>query len=259
MLHLVSDFLDQSATPHALIGGFAMHAYGVPRATIDLDFVVPVGAQDGLIRHLENHGYETLHRSPAYSNHLHRDAALGRVDFPARFAISPILPTWLACLASIGLRCDDTSCNMGWRKSSRPSLDRNDLDSLEADVPTTAEDVAALRAARATTMTGDEYLAFLASLGDSPRDVLAARPILDGEPFVLQERPSGARGSRPSSIVDRVRISTSDPGLETADSAIRDLTQASLQRQPPPRAGGQGTTRAAHRTRPDVRQKRRRG
>jgi hypothetical protein len=33
-----------------------------------------------LIAFLEQRGFETLHRSDGYSNHLHADAALGRLD-----------------------------------------------------------------------------------------------------------------------------------------------------------------------------------
>lgn len=65
------------------------------------------------------------------------------------------------------------------------SSERSDLESLEKDVPTTAADTLALRQALVQPMSGDEYLAFLASLGHAPREVLAARPILTGEPFVL--------------------------------------------------------------------------
>lgn len=65
------------------------------------------------------------------------------------------------------------------------SSERSDLGSLEKDVPTTAADTLALRQARVQPMSGDEYLAFLATLGDAPYEVLAARPLLTGEPFVL--------------------------------------------------------------------------
>jgi len=55
--------------------------HGVTRATVDLDLVTEAAAQGGLVRFLESEGYETLHRSPGYSNHLHGSAELGRVDF----------------------------------------------------------------------------------------------------------------------------------------------------------------------------------
>jgi hypothetical protein len=41
---------------------------------------VPAEAQPRIVAFLESLGYETLHRSPGYSSHLHPLAALGRVD-----------------------------------------------------------------------------------------------------------------------------------------------------------------------------------
>jgi hypothetical protein len=74
-------YLDQLGCRYALVGGLAMAAYGLPRTTLDLDLVVDGACQDGLIRSLETAGYETLHRSRGYSNHVHAEAARGSVDF----------------------------------------------------------------------------------------------------------------------------------------------------------------------------------
>jgi hypothetical protein len=65
----------------AVIGGWGLSAYGVYRATLDLDFAAESGAQSPTIDYLESLGYETLHRSSGYSNHLHSENDLGRVDF----------------------------------------------------------------------------------------------------------------------------------------------------------------------------------
>lgn len=65
----------------AVAGGFGLHAYGMSRATYDLDFVVEAEAQEKLVRFMESMGYETWHRSEGYSNHLHSSPELGRVDF----------------------------------------------------------------------------------------------------------------------------------------------------------------------------------
>lgn len=65
----------------AIVGGVAMAAYGLARTTLDLDLVTEAAAQDELVAQLESMGYETLHRSPGYSNHLSSDPALGRIDF----------------------------------------------------------------------------------------------------------------------------------------------------------------------------------
>lgn len=80
MLADVIGFLDRRGVPCALIGGLAMAAYGMVRTTLDVDLVVPGEVQDDLVAFLEERGYETLHRSTGYSNHLHEDPDLGRVD-----------------------------------------------------------------------------------------------------------------------------------------------------------------------------------
>jgi hypothetical protein len=63
-----------------------------------------------------------------------------------------------------------------------------ELTELERDLPTTAEDVAALRRARSMShrMDLDAYLAFLEALGPAPVEALRARGTHEGaEPFEL--------------------------------------------------------------------------
>jgi hypothetical protein len=81
VLGVVSGFLEEQGYRHALIGGIALAAYGLPRTTVDADLAVESAAQDDLIRFLEFRGYETLNRSPGYSNHLHSDPDWGSLDF----------------------------------------------------------------------------------------------------------------------------------------------------------------------------------
>ena len=80
-LATVESFLSERGYRSALVGGVALAAYGLARTTLDLDFVTELAAQDGLVGFLEEKGYETLHRSRGYSNHLSADPALGRLDF----------------------------------------------------------------------------------------------------------------------------------------------------------------------------------
>jgi hypothetical protein len=80
VLRLLAGFLNQTRTPWGVIGGLAMAVYGSARTTLDVDIVVDAGVQDSLIAFLEGQGYETLHRSAGYSNHLHADPDFGRVD-----------------------------------------------------------------------------------------------------------------------------------------------------------------------------------
>lgn len=65
----------------AVVGGVALAAYGSPRLTIDLDLVTPQLAQPVIIPALEQWGYQTLFRSPGFSNHQHAESEWGRVDF----------------------------------------------------------------------------------------------------------------------------------------------------------------------------------
>ena len=81
VLKRIAEHLDTQGAPCALVGGLGLAALGLPRATLDLDLLVAAEAQDSLIDFMERLGYETLHRSTGYSNHLHEDESLGRVDF----------------------------------------------------------------------------------------------------------------------------------------------------------------------------------
>jgi hypothetical protein len=78
---LIAGFLEEEKAPFALVGGLALHAYGLTRATLDIDWVADIGIQDRLIARMEALGFETLYRSKGFSNHLHPDPAFGRVDF----------------------------------------------------------------------------------------------------------------------------------------------------------------------------------
>jgi hypothetical protein len=74
-------FFEKEKLEYALIGAFALKAYGYVRATRDIDFIVEIDARPKIIPFLESLGYETLHVSEGYSNHLHPLANLGRIDF----------------------------------------------------------------------------------------------------------------------------------------------------------------------------------
>ena len=76
----IRGFLDREGIPFAIVGALALHTYGYSRATNDVDLLVGRDAQDRLVAFLEKCGFETLHRSDGYSNHLHADPALGRLD-----------------------------------------------------------------------------------------------------------------------------------------------------------------------------------
>jgi hypothetical protein len=81
VLDLVAQQLASRGQRWAVAGGVAMQTYGLARTTQDLDFVAESAGASELVPWLESVGYETLYRSAAFSNHLHADAALGRIDF----------------------------------------------------------------------------------------------------------------------------------------------------------------------------------
>lgn len=68
---ILTEFFERESLDYAVIGAFALYAYGYTRATRDLDFITRIEYQNKIIRHLESLGFETLNRSEGFSNHLH--------------------------------------------------------------------------------------------------------------------------------------------------------------------------------------------
>jgi predicted nucleotidyltransferase len=81
VLRRLVTWLELERIPFALTGGLALHAYGYTRFTADVDLLIVRAFQDLVIERMEAEGYETLYRSEGYSNHLHSDTGLGRIDF----------------------------------------------------------------------------------------------------------------------------------------------------------------------------------
>ncbi|HEX4384566.1 MAG TPA: hypothetical protein VH083_16505 [Myxococcales bacterium] len=84
----VMRFLNERGLRYGIAGGHAVNAYGIARATSDLDLIVDDAAREPLLVHLAKLGYEllqppagTLTASDGFSNHIHRDARWGRLDF----------------------------------------------------------------------------------------------------------------------------------------------------------------------------------
>jgi len=80
VLSTLAEFLEREGIPYAVIGAFGLQAYGLGRATMDVDLAAEAGARERVLAFLESLGYETLHVSSGYSNHLHPLPAMGRVD-----------------------------------------------------------------------------------------------------------------------------------------------------------------------------------
>ncbi len=81
VLEQVAAFLEGRGYRFAVVGAVALHAYGSTRATGDLDFAAEESARADLLAFLDSLGYERLHASDGYSNHVHALAGLGRLDF----------------------------------------------------------------------------------------------------------------------------------------------------------------------------------
>jgi hypothetical protein len=75
------DFFRRKNIDYALIGAFALKAYGYLRATQDVDFLVRYEDQKRITAQVESWGYETIHCSEGFSHHLHPITKLGRIDF----------------------------------------------------------------------------------------------------------------------------------------------------------------------------------
>lgn len=80
-LRILIDFFNLKGLDYALIGGFALNAYGRTRQTDDIDFLLRDRDAPITIAFLESLGYHTLNRSAAFSNHELPLAGFSRVDF----------------------------------------------------------------------------------------------------------------------------------------------------------------------------------
>ena len=67
----VSGMFERENTDYAVIGAFALYAYGYVRATKDIDFVTRIEFQKSAVHYLESLGFKTIHCSEAFSNHVH--------------------------------------------------------------------------------------------------------------------------------------------------------------------------------------------
>jgi hypothetical protein len=79
-IKLLTEFFNREKLDYAVIGAFALYAYGYTRATRDIDFITRSEYQDKIIGYLESLGFKTLNRSQGYSNHLSPMGSV-RIDF----------------------------------------------------------------------------------------------------------------------------------------------------------------------------------
>jgi hypothetical protein len=81
VLRTWSQFFETKGIRYAVVGGLAVHAWGGSRLTRDIDLAVDLRERSRVVGRAESLGYETLHVSEAFSNHLHSDPRYGRIDF----------------------------------------------------------------------------------------------------------------------------------------------------------------------------------
>ena len=77
---LVSEF-SAHEVPYALTGGFALGALGVPRATMDIDFLVARDALPQVDEIMQRRGYRLAFRSENVSHFVSDSAGTGQVDY----------------------------------------------------------------------------------------------------------------------------------------------------------------------------------
>jgi hypothetical protein len=80
VLSLFRPFFDERSEPFAVVGGLALLAYGAPRATFDVDLMAPREVRDDLVGFLQARGFSTVSLQAGFSNHQHREPAVGRLD-----------------------------------------------------------------------------------------------------------------------------------------------------------------------------------
>jgi hypothetical protein len=99
VLQELLDGLNHNRIRYATIGGFALGVLGVPRTTMDLDFLVHRDDLNPLHALLTDLGYDRAVQSENVSHYRHRDVAWGGVDI-----IHAFRPHSIAMLGRAGER-----------------------------------------------------------------------------------------------------------------------------------------------------------
>ena len=86
---LVSAF-DKMDVRYALMGGLALGVWGVPRATVDIDFLIRRDDLGKVDRIMHDLGYECRHRSENVSQYISPLNLFGEVDFLHAFRSASI-------------------------------------------------------------------------------------------------------------------------------------------------------------------------
>ncbi len=80
VLRALLELFEREKIRYGVLGGFALGALGVPRTTMDIDFLVHRDDLERLNRFLTEIGYERWVRTENVSHYRHTDPAWGGVD-----------------------------------------------------------------------------------------------------------------------------------------------------------------------------------
>ena len=135
---LASDF-NEREVPYAMIGGFALGVLGIPRATMDLDFLVARDALPQVDEIMQRRGYRLRYRSENVSHFVSDSAPLGQVDFLHAFREvstgmlnrASELPAFAASLRVRTLRPEDIVGLKVQAFTNDPRRERQDLVDIE--------------------------------------------------------------------------------------------------------------------------------
>jgi len=81
VLSLLIKSFEEKNIRYGLIGGFALIAHGIPRTTVDIDFLVDKRDLDKLDKIMQDMGYKLIFRTENVSQYIGSDISLGEVDF----------------------------------------------------------------------------------------------------------------------------------------------------------------------------------
>ncbi len=81
VLRLILDAFHKKNVRYGLIGGFALGALGVPRATVDLDFLLHRDDLFKVDKFMKANGYECIFKSENVSQYVSTIKIFGEVDF----------------------------------------------------------------------------------------------------------------------------------------------------------------------------------
>lgn len=81
VIRLIIENFDKGKIRYALIGGFALGVLGIPRATVDIDFIVLKDDMLKVDNIMKSLGYECIFKSENVSQYVSQINIFGEVDF----------------------------------------------------------------------------------------------------------------------------------------------------------------------------------